>query len=162
MKNIIYRDLKPQNVMIDEKGYIKLIDLGACKILGKTARTFTIVGTPHYMAPEVVDGKGYTFSADLWSLGVVFYEFLCGYVPYGDNAEDPMDIYDEIMNKKLSFPGFTKDKKAKKIIEQLLSTIPEARSGGSFTTLKSHPWFNNFDWVSKGVFLFIRLGWTSI
>lgn len=69
MRNIIYRDLKPENVMVDELGYIKLIDLGSCKQLGKEKRTFTLVGTPTYMAPEVIEGAGYNQAADLWSLG---------------------------------------------------------------------------------------------
>lgn len=72
---------------------------------------------------------------------------MCGYPPFGDNAEEPYEIYDEIMNKKLTIPGFVKDRKAKRLLEQLLSIIPEARSGGSFAVLKSHAWFNNFDWV---------------
>ena len=61
-RDIVYRDLKPENVMIDEEGYPKLIDFGISKILNE--RTYTIVGTPHYMSPEVITGKGYSFSAD--------------------------------------------------------------------------------------------------
>jgi cGMP-dependent protein kinase len=66
-RNIIHRDLKPENVILDEDGYTKIIDFGAAKIV--SGRTFTILGTPHYMAPEIVLGKGYTFSTDIWSLG---------------------------------------------------------------------------------------------
>lgn len=75
MKNIIYRDLKPENVMVDNEGYIRLIDMGTAKQLtqDKGFRTFTIIGTPHYMAPEVMQGKGYTFSVDLWSIGIILY-----------------------------------------------------------------------------------------
>jgi cGMP-dependent protein kinase len=58
--HIIYRDIKPENVMVDSKGYIKLIDMGTAKNLkNKSGRTFTIIGTPHYMAPEIIRGKGY-------------------------------------------------------------------------------------------------------
>jgi len=83
--SIMYRDLKPENVMVCENGYLKLIDMGTCKKLNnKTARkTFTIIGTPNYMAPEILSGKGYNYSVDLWSLGVVLYEFMAGYVPFG-------------------------------------------------------------------------------
>ena len=73
-RNIIHRDLKPENVIIDELGYPKLIDFGTAKIV--TNRTFTIIGTPHYMAPEIISGKGYSSSVDIWSLGIMFYEFL--------------------------------------------------------------------------------------
>lgn len=88
--NIIYRDIKPENIMVDEKGYLRLIDMGTAKFLkGKGGRTYTIIGTPHYMAPEILTGKGYTFSVDLWSIGVCLYEFMCGGVPYAEDADDP-------------------------------------------------------------------------
>jgi cGMP-dependent protein kinase len=66
--HIVYRDIKPENLMIDDKGYMKLIDMGTAKEL-KNQKTFTIIGTPHYMAPEVISGKGYNYMADLWSIG---------------------------------------------------------------------------------------------
>ncbi len=71
--------------MVDEKGYLKLIDMGTAKLIkNKNGRTFTIIGTPHYMAPEIISGKGYTYSADIWSLGVCLYEFMCGGVPFAE------------------------------------------------------------------------------
>lgn len=82
-QSIIYRDLKPENVMVDREGYIKLIDLGTCKELTKSGKTMTILGTAHYMAPEILDGKGYSYTIDLWSLGICFFEFMCGHLPYG-------------------------------------------------------------------------------
>ena len=95
--HIIYRDIKPENIMVDEKGFIKLIDLGTAKNLKqKNGRTYTIIGTPHYMAPEILTGKGYTYSVDLWSIGICLYEFMCGNVPYAEDAEDPYEIYEEI------------------------------------------------------------------
>mmetsp|Transcript_68111 Transcript_68111/g.102720 ORF Transcript_68111/g.102720 Transcript_68111/m.102720 type:complete len:81 (-) Transcript_68111:381-623(-) len=79
--------------MVDDKGVMKMIDMGTAKILkgnkGIMNRTFTIIGTPHYMAPEVISGKGYSYLVDLWSIGIVLYEFMCGYVPFGEEAEDP-------------------------------------------------------------------------
>ncbi len=71
-KRIVYRDIKPENIMIDEKGYLKLIDMGTAKILksdGGSAKTFTVLGTPHYMAPEILKNKGYGMMVDLWSIG---------------------------------------------------------------------------------------------
>ena len=69
-KNIIHRDLKPDNFMVDNKGYLKLLDMGTSKVLdSRPYRTKTIMGTPHYMAPEVLTHKGYSFNVDLWSIG---------------------------------------------------------------------------------------------
>ena len=93
---IIYRDLKPENVMIGKSGYITLVDMGTAKRLSleKRFKTSTIIGTPHYMAPEIIIGKGYTFPADLWSLGVMMYELVIGKLPYGSSSDDPFQIYE--------------------------------------------------------------------
>lgn len=71
----VYRDLKPENVMLNQDGYLVLVDMGTAKKLNINQRfkTSTIIGTPHYMAPEIISGKGYSFPVDLWSLGVVLY-----------------------------------------------------------------------------------------
>lgn len=90
------------------------------------------------MAPEVIASKGYTYSADLWSLGICFFEFMCGTLPFGEDLEDPYEIYEEITNKSLVFPSFLKDRKAKKLMEQLINRTPEIRLGQSFASLKSH------------------------
>jgi cGMP-dependent protein kinase 1 len=74
------------------------------------------------------------------------FEFLCGALPFGENTDDPYEIYSEILSKKLQYAAFMKDKKAKKILEQLLNRTPELRNGGSFAALKSHQWFEQFDW----------------
>jgi len=117
------------------------------------ARTFTIIGTPHYMAPEIIAGKGYNCFVDLWSLGVILFEFMCGYVPYGEDISDPYAIYEEIIKKKeLTFPNYLKDRLAKRMMQQLLNKVPELRLGGSFAILKANPWFEKFDWV-KSIFL---------
>jgi cGMP-dependent protein kinase len=83
--HIIYRDLKPENLMMNTDGYLVLVDMGTAKKLKieKRFRTNTIIGTPHYMAPEIITGKGYSFPVDLWSLGVITYELLCGKLPFG-------------------------------------------------------------------------------
>ena len=96
---IIYRDLKPENFIIDMKGYPKLCDLGTAKIIptkGKNfqqLKTYTVIGTPYYMAPQIILAKGYNFTVDFYSLGVCMFEFLCGYVPFGEKADDPLKIY---------------------------------------------------------------------
>lgn len=105
-----------------------------------------MIGTPHYMAPEAITGMGYTFNADLWSVGICFYEFMCGKVPYGDDIEDPFEIYKIIIQKPLVYPNSMKDVKAKKMIDQLLNKTPAVRMGGSYAALKANNFFDKFDW----------------
>lgn len=91
--------------------------MGTAKFLkGKGGKTFTIIGTPHYMAPEIITGKGYSYNVDLWSIGICLYEFMCGEVPFAEDAEDPYEIYEEIIKKPISYPGSFKDKPTKNII----------------------------------------------
>ena len=79
--------------------------------------------------------------------GICLYEFMCGMVPFGEEAEDPYEIYEEIIKKEMTYPNYLKDKKAKKLMDQLLNKVPEIRLGGSYATLKANAWFENFDWV---------------
>ena len=96
-RKFIYRDIKPENIMVLGNGYIKLIDFGTAKAIND--RTKTIIGTPHYMAPEVILGEGYSFKVDFWSIGICMYEFMCGGVPFGENHEEAMDVYISIINE---------------------------------------------------------------
>jgi len=100
--------------MINEKGYLRLIDMGTAKIItSKPSRTYTIIGTPHYMAPEVLLAKGYSFSVDIWSIGIVLYEFMCGVLPFGETLDDPFKIYEEIVTTpEIVFPPHMHDKLA--------------------------------------------------
>jgi cGMP-dependent protein kinase 1 len=96
-KSIAHRDIKPQNIMIDCNGYIKLIDFGTAKKI--TDFTHTVIGTPHYIAPEVLTGKGYSLSCDYWSVGVCMYYIFYGVLPFGNISSDIMEIYKEILHK---------------------------------------------------------------
>lgn len=93
----IYRDIKPENVIIMDNGYLKLLDFGTAKEI--IDRTSTVIGTPHYMAPEITRGEGYSFSVDFWSIGICMFEFMFGFVPFGDNEEDPVEVYVLVSNE---------------------------------------------------------------
>ena len=89
MRNIIYRDLKPENILISNDGYIKLTDFGFAKYVEN--KTYTLVGTPEYLAPEILLNKGHSKPVDWWTLGILIYELISGIDPFND--EDPMAIY---------------------------------------------------------------------
>ena len=103
-RKFIFRDIKPENIMVLDNGYIKVIDFGTAKKIEN--RAATIIGTPHYMAPEVILGDGYSFQVDYWSIAICMYEFMCGAVPFGENAEEPMDVYLAVINDPLVFPPY--------------------------------------------------------
>ena len=96
---VAYRDLKPENLLLDEEGHIKLVDFGFAKRLGNNANstddkpkeTYTLCGTPEYLAPEVIQNKGHTTAVDWWALGILIYEFLTGYPPFWH--QNPIEIY---------------------------------------------------------------------
>lgn len=144
-RDILFRDLKPENIVVDSLGYPKLIDFGTAKFL--RGRTYTIVGTPHYMAPELVTGHGYGLAADYWTMGIMLFEFMFGYVPFGDDESDPYSIYERVIERRLVFPQWVDNKnKVKEFISQLLSKNSASRLGGSFEKFKAHPWFIGLNW----------------
>ena len=96
-RNILFRDIKPENIIVLENGYIKLIDFGTAKELKD--KTKSIIGTPQYMAPEVILGDLYSFEIDYWSIGVCLYELCCGILPFGENEDDPTNIYMSVLNE---------------------------------------------------------------
>ena len=135
-----------------QTGQLFLIDLGTAKALKSAsgmARTYTILGTPHYMAPEILLGKGYGLMVDIWSIGICMYELMCGLVPFGEECEDPYEVYTMIANRPLSYPAYflvEANYNSKLLIEQLLSRNPDVRLGGSYSALKAHEWFDCLDW----------------
>ena len=136
--------------MVDQFGYIKLIDFGISKILNGN-RTYSIIGTPHYMSPEVIMGKGYDYSADYWALGICLYEMLFWRLPFGDNLEDPLEVYNHIAS--CNQPLF--DKKSIKelsegtidFINRLLNKdIKKRYNKSNIKEIKEHYWFHSFEW----------------
>lgn len=91
---VAYRDLKPENLLLDGEGHIRLVDFGFAKRLGNrdgATETYTLCGTPEYLAPEVIHNKGHTTAVDWWALGILIYEFLTGYPPFWH--QNPIEIY---------------------------------------------------------------------
>ena len=142
-KKIIYRDIKPENVMVSVKGYIKIIDFGTVKEIED--RTSTVIGTSHYMAPEITKGEGYSFEVDIWSIAICMYEFFCGKLPFGEEFEDPMDIYRAVCKEELSFPNFVHDEKYMALLNKMLKKNPANRLW-KFEQIKADPYFSDFDW----------------
>ena len=145
--NIIYRDLKPENILLDENGHIKLTDFGLSKIVNdiNKDRAFTICGTPEYVAPEVLTGKGYNKSVDWWSLGIVLYEMLCGYSPFRE-ARERIDI--EIYFKPIHHDNLISDI-AFDLINKLIEPNCEKRLGYGIMDsieIKNHVFFKDINW----------------
>ncbi|KAH0474876.1 MAG: uncharacterized protein KVP18_004645 [Porospora cf. gigantea A] len=123
-KEIVFRDLKPENLLIDHEGYMKLTDFGFAKRLPKGLRTTTMCGTPDYMAPEILRGDRYSYSVDWWSLGVLIYEMLYGIPPFSD--KDNKGTYSKILNGLIRFPRGA-SAMARGCMKRLLTHDPERR-----------------------------------
>ena len=143
-QKVVYRDLKPENIMVLENGYIKFFDFGTVKEI-KSGRTKTFIGTTSYMAPEVFTGKGYSFEVDMWSLGIMMYEFLCGKLPFAEDIEDPMEFYNEMIGQDLTFPPFVNDEAFKDLVSKLLIKDPNKRLT-QYSQIRNHQYFKDFDW----------------
>jgi len=137
--DIVYRDLKPENIMIGDDGYLKLIDYGFAKTVVK--RTYTICGTPEYIAPEILLNKGHSKPVDWWTFGILIYEMHAGHAPFTD--DDPMNIYKKIINTKPRYPeGF--DSKLKSLVKHLLRRDLSKRYGnlvGGVADITHHRFF---------------------
>jgi cGMP-dependent protein kinase len=147
-KYILYRDLKPENLLIDDKGYIKVVDFGFAKVVPD--RTYTLCGTPEYLAPELVLGKGHDKGVDYWALGVLIYEMVVGYSPFADHQNgDQMVICRNILRGDLAFPSWCNDAKVKESVKLLLEKEPTKRIGslkGAAKDIKALRFFNGIEW----------------
>jgi len=145
-RGIMYRDLKPENVMLQANGYLKLVDMGCCS---RKARSYTFVGTPEYLAPEVILGAGYGKAADWWSVGVVAYEIICGPLPFGEGCTDPLEVFREVLEKPLAVPRGTAPE-ADDLLCGLLERPPEQRLGSSAlqcqNEVRGHHFFEHLQW----------------
>lgn len=144
-KNIVYRDLKPENLLISTNGYLKITDFGFAKELHED--TWTLCGTPEYLAPEIIQSKGHGLAVDWWALGILMYEMLCGYPPFYD--ENPFGIYQKILVGTIDFPKYI-DEYAKDLVKRLLTADKAKRLGGSVeggaADIRRHKFFRGVDW----------------
>ncbi|KAI3372103.1 hypothetical protein L3Q82_006956 [Scortum barcoo] len=156
-KGVLYRDLKPENLMLDTDGYIKLVDFGFAKKIRCGQKTWTFCGTPEYVAPEIILNKGHNFSVDFWSLGILVFELLTGSPPF--SGSDQMMTYTFILKgiEKMDFPKKI-TKRPEDLIRKLCSKTdynllyrrnPSERLGNlknGIIDIKKHRWFNGFNW----------------
>ena len=145
-KNIAYRDLKLENLMVDENGYLVLIDFGSCKIIeDHNELEGSFVGSADYMSPEVVNGEGHNLMTDWWSFGIIIYELLYGIPPFHDKKIER--CFDLISSVNLRFPSRIKlNATTKDIILKLLKKNPNERFGkGEYDQIIAHPFFESIN-----------------
>jgi cGMP-dependent protein kinase len=151
-QGVVYRDLKPENLLIDKAGYLKVIDYGFAKFLTESPyKTFTFCGTPEYFAPEMMAGQGYAHSVDTWGVGILIYEMLYGFTPFADFEDnDPRKTMRYIMKNEVSFPpDGIKNELCENVIRGLLTKNADMRLGcdeNGISDVKTHPMYNGFDW----------------
>jgi len=146
-RKIIFRDLKPENLLLNEKGLVKLTDMGLAKVV--VGKTFTTCGTPDYFAPELIASKGHTEAVDWWCLGILNFELLGGHPPF--ESASPMQIYQKVTKgiNKVQFP-----KACKGVPESLIKGNCHANPSerlpmkkGGTENVKKHEWYKGFDWA---------------
>jgi len=142
--NFVYRDLKPENLVLDSQGYLKITDFGFAKLID--GNTFTMCGTPDYLAPEIITGKGHGLAVDWWALGVFIFELVASHAPFFDQTMN--GTFRRIMACKFGFPKVFSPE-CKDIITRLLKVRPTGRLGvlkGGSKLIRQHPWFRRFRW----------------
>lgn len=149
--NVLYRDMKPENVLFDLSGHIKISDLGLAVRITPSKGAKGRAGTPGFMAPEQLNGERYGFGVDWWGLGCVVYEMIAGHSPFRRAHEKikPEKLYERIVNANITF-GERFSESAKSLCQGLLTCDPAQRlgvRGAGFDELRGHPFFAPLDWT---------------
>lgn len=144
--SVLYRDIKPENILIDADGYIKLADFGLARPnMSHDDEAYSFCGSPEYMAPEMLKQQGHTFAVDFYCLGALLYELITGLPPF--YSRDTNKIFHSIVNDELQFPKGLVSGEARDLIRKLLAKNPDERMGtieGVEGILK-HPWIRKLD-----------------
>eukprot|EP00978_Attheya_sp_CCMP212_P020976 scaffold60724_cov56-Attheya_sp.AAC.1 len=160
-RHICYRDLKPENILIDSKGYCVLVDLGFAKIV--MDKTYTLCGTPEYLAPEIILSKGHDKGVDYWAFGVLIYEMLVGRSPFYAYGTDQVSLFKRIVQVKYSFPpGGIVNEVAQDLIQRLIVRRQANRFGclaRGDMDIRDHSWFSVID-TDKLINKKIQSPWT--
>ncbi|CAD8192009.1 unnamed protein product [Paramecium pentaurelia] len=144
---IIYRDLKPENLLLTKSGHVKLTDFGlATKRKESNIKSYTLVGTTEYLAPEIIRKDGHSFEVDLWTLGILIYEMIAGKTPFSHPERNQMKIQYLILKNNPVYPP-TMSRDAKDLINSLLQTNPQLRLGANgYDSIKNHSYFSKINW----------------
>mmetsp|Transcript_9972 Transcript_9972/g.22677 ORF Transcript_9972/g.22677 Transcript_9972/m.22677 type:complete len:778 (-) Transcript_9972:170-2503(-) len=147
-RKVLFRDLKPENLLLNGEGWVKLTDMGLAKVV--VGKTFTTCGTPDYFAPELIASIGHNQAVDWWTLGILLFELMTGHPPF--ESVTPMQTYSKVKRgiHKVTFPKSTKGP-CEELVKTLCDKDPSQRlpmkKGGS-KNIKTHPWYKGFDWES--------------
>jgi len=150
-RRIIYRDLKPENVLIDNLGYTVIVDLGFAKVVND--KTYTLCGTPLYLAPEVILSRGHDKGADYWSLGCLMYEMILGQTPFYDHNIDQITLFKRIVHGRYRFPSHSFSREAQDLISGMLANKLTQRLGclaQAERDIKDHPFMEDINWGKLG------------
>jgi protein kinase A len=145
-RNICYRDLKPENILIDGQGYGVLVDLGFAKVV--MDKTYTLCGTPEYLAPEIILSKGHDKGVDYWAFGVLIYEMLVGRSPFYTYGSDQVSLFKRIVQVKYGYPDGIVNDLAQDLITRLIVRRQANRYGclaRGDMDIRDHPWFAVID-----------------